>query len=1285
MNKQLTLFEKLTPLLNCIQNVNLKNEFKKCIEEKEFINTLQDGEHTKFIDLVIQLFYSTQISKANLLLDLIEDMLANGYIRHIPSPTYPDVINELLYKLLTANFPKTSTEEYCRCLSTFICSTFTEMHGVQLQNTVSKLLSCKQTLYHTNVVTLFAAKYKSSIETNSDIKYKDVIVFMRSIAYMISKHTENSIYYLTLFITQCSEEIKKDSPQRVQNIIDIISPELGFSEVIDLIELWRCIIKYSLFQLIPWLGICVKSVSLNPNKSAIIAINETISSEKLPRLFIYGDYQINQFDIFKNIVSILLQLINNNDLIALGLLAEIMRSLSLFNDDMINKENYYYDTFTKHQSLKEQIKECVVLFNQKGFSGIDKLIQIGCISSNAKSIARFLMSDELSPEKVGNVLCKNNTLCKECLEEYIMNLDLYDMELDQAMRRLFYRFQMVGESQIVGRVFELFSKRYLQCNIKYKDILTEEKVEQFSTTLLILATESHNSNVKLKVVDTFEKFNNIICKDFQIQYETKELLQMYRRVQNTPFVPRSISPITRPVNILNEPLIVQPIKMTKSIAFCMFEIVWKQITQIKNFTTIHSNLLFTTLQTGCLLERNEIKEIGTLIEKISNSDLSSKFTEQDVICIGRVIISMSECYTLLKQAWEPLLSIVINIKIINQARDINSRNSFKINERKQLREPIYNLMFKINESQIQKIDLNHLATVNDPENLFKMIDFSLLEQTLQTLEISEDVVYSDYIKGLIGVIKSRINDFPIIPLQYLFSSASKNYLRPLNSITEEILNQIINCFIACSFHPYSKVSYLSLDYLKQVIQLYHSHYNAFIPIISDSQDINIRYKALTNLFDCDVPKSEVDILYDSLQVIPDINGDVVDLALEKIVYLFLNYPHQNKIISIYSLLVHETTNINLLNPINQCIIQFIKENKVNTLSLQMIAVVASKINDSSVGKECFKIIEECSEEINGDLWINRLLNSRDEHWIKTIFPNIFMSKKMKKWKNELVSYSLFILLTSTKEIQESIFKLLEVEFQENPNIAVQFINELSEYIFVGVVDNSPKKKIINSTYDNCNLEECYECKCKVNCLNKQCVYCQHKYCDKCIEKFNSHQCKLTFPSLSSLAKIDIEINKEIIEYFYRLCSALLRSSCSELNIFNCLIKTIHTWRNLYLNNSSIILRDNIIQKHYTKLYISLISLLFEIGTKEQTDITSMVIEESKDILILFVQTISPSTYLPEELILTLLTKVLTISSDELFKEMYSITQPYLIETILTNIQPIRKVIAEIMKRNCQFK
>lgn len=141
---------------------------------------------------------------------------------------------------------------------------------------------------------------------------------------------------------------------------------------------------------------------------------------------------------------------------------------------------------------------------------------------NSRQLAKMLMiSPNLSTHSIGEFFGKNSQFCNECLNSFLALFDFSSLDFDSAIRLFLSSFKIVGEGQIVDRIFECFSKTYYQTH-QNQGYANQEAVHVLAYGWLMLHTSFHNNNVVKKPV--FEEFCSMLEKQNGGENFDKDLL-----------------------------------------------------------------------------------------------------------------------------------------------------------------------------------------------------------------------------------------------------------------------------------------------------------------------------------------------------------------------------------------------------------------------------------------------------------------------------------------------------------------------------------------------------------------------------------------------------------------------------------------------------------------------------------------------------------------------------------------------------------------------------------------
>lgn len=169
----------------------------------------------------------------------------------------------------------------------------------------------------------------------------------------------------------------------------------------------------------------------------------------------------------------------------------------------------------------------------------------------------------LPPEQITDYLGKRKDFNGIVLEEYMDLFDFSKLTLDDAFRSLCHQLHLQGETQVIDRILNQFSKRYWACNHNPNRnppsiFLTQDVVYAVSYSLLLLNTDLHvaknhikmsrNDFVKntlsaIEATNEATEYNpaNYRIKPHDLQELTSLLKDMYNRIKAHQIQQRSAS------------------------------------------------------------------------------------------------------------------------------------------------------------------------------------------------------------------------------------------------------------------------------------------------------------------------------------------------------------------------------------------------------------------------------------------------------------------------------------------------------------------------------------------------------------------------------------------------------------------------------------------------------------------------------------------------------------------------------------------------------------------------
>lgn len=153
------------------------------------------------------------------------------------------------------------------------------------------------------------------------------------------------------------------------------------------------------------------------------------------------------------------------------------------------------DTFKlrEQRRKKKTIIKGTNKFNEKPKEGLAYLKEQGIIENTPASVAQFLKdASRVSKKVLGDFISKKGN--EEYLESFIDLFDFHEKRIDEALRLLLESFRLPGESALIERILQCFSKKYF--NSTQVDIADEDGVYVLTYAIIMLNTDQHNPKFK---------------------------------------------------------------------------------------------------------------------------------------------------------------------------------------------------------------------------------------------------------------------------------------------------------------------------------------------------------------------------------------------------------------------------------------------------------------------------------------------------------------------------------------------------------------------------------------------------------------------------------------------------------------------------------------------------------------------------------------------------------------------------------------------------------------------
>ncbi len=169
----------------------------------------------------------------------------------------------------------------------------------------------------------------------------------------------------------------------------------------------------------------------------------------------------------------------------------------------------------------------------------EKIPQINYEDYTSFEMARFLRTNikEILRERAGDYLCSGKAFNIKVLTHFINSFEFENINILEAMRKLFNELPLSGEAQAIDRVVQIFGEKFQRENPN--DLKNPDHCYYLSFALLQLNTDLHRDEVKKKM--TLEEFVNRLNEQTGTGIEAnpideKYLEMIYNAVLKDPLV-----------------------------------------------------------------------------------------------------------------------------------------------------------------------------------------------------------------------------------------------------------------------------------------------------------------------------------------------------------------------------------------------------------------------------------------------------------------------------------------------------------------------------------------------------------------------------------------------------------------------------------------------------------------------------------------------------------------------------------------------------------------------------
>ena len=393
----------------------------------------------------------------------------------------------------------------------------------------------------------------------------------------------------------------------------------------------------------------------------------------------------------------------------------------------------------------------------------EKISSITYEDYTAFEMARFIRTNikEILRERAGDYLCSGKAFNIKVLNHFINSFEFANINILEAMRKLFNELPLSGEAQAIDRVVQIFGEKYWGENPN--ELKNPDHCYYLSFALLQLNTDLHRDEVKKKM--TLEEFimrlneqtksgdNNII--------DEKYLEVLYYKILKDPL----IVPGMKLSNVKNNKK-----ELIKKERDKIMKVTYDQLTNISSKNTSSSSYInyITDIDNDNIKHLIEFSwshffSIYCKILTESQNDINNNINQSTYLnnihsCIENILLLARTCGILqLNIAEEAYLNAVLNMANLNDNnRDINLKNlesikcfiNFLINSGQYIKTGWYNIL-----QMISKLDYFMTTDINviiqdikfNYENKYKNIGINnninkLYEKEIESVIFKKEII-----------------------------------------------------------------------------------------------------------------------------------------------------------------------------------------------------------------------------------------------------------------------------------------------------------------------------------------------------------------------------------------------------------------------------------------------------------------------------------------------------------------------------------------------------------------
>jgi len=178
------------------------------------------------------------------------------------------------------------------------------------------------------------------------------------------------------------------------------------------------------------------------------------------------------------------------------------------------------------------------LFNKKPEKGLSFLIKHSFVADSPNVIANFLVTRKgISRQVLGEFLGSGTEKTKKILKSLCNEIDLSNLDVDEALRKFQSHIRIQGEAQRVERLIEAFAQRFLEANQELaRQLENPDSIFILAFAIIMLNTDLHSPSMRKEKRMSEEDFiKNLSGINNGNDLDQTMLSNIYNRVKKSEF------------------------------------------------------------------------------------------------------------------------------------------------------------------------------------------------------------------------------------------------------------------------------------------------------------------------------------------------------------------------------------------------------------------------------------------------------------------------------------------------------------------------------------------------------------------------------------------------------------------------------------------------------------------------------------------------------------------------------------------------------------------------------